>query len=406
MERLRIALLSYEYPPETGLGGIGTYTWTQARALARAGHEVHVLAGATTPGAVRSERDGEVVVWRDAGSRWAHRLGAPFGAIGWWWSRNRLTNGLRMRRLLERVASLRELDLIEVPECGGEGRFLRRRWERRKVVRFHSPAELIMPYYATRAGDRWLCARLERGGYRRAAAATACSEFLAQEVVQRLGYAHPVATVANGIDLEEADRAADFDLRAAIGAAPHETVVLFAGRFEPRKGSALLCELVPELLVRRTTRFVVLGEDLFGEGRGELAARCRARQRAGALHLLGRRPLAEVRAAMRQADVVLLPSRWENAPYTVLEAMAAGAPLVASRVGGLPEMVAAGREAVLADDRDVAAHLAAVERLLDDRARARDLGKAARARVERDFTADRMAASSLAIYRAALGRIR
>ncbi len=45
---MRIALLSYEYPPETGFGGIGTYTRTQARALARLGHEVHVIAGATS----------------------------------------------------------------------------------------------------------------------------------------------------------------------------------------------------------------------------------------------------------------------------------------------------------------------------------------------------------------------
>ena len=160
MQRLRIALLSYEYPPETGLGGIGTYTWTQAHALARAGHEVHVLAGSVGQGAARgpqrSEQDGEVTVWRDGGSRAAHWLGAVLGSMGWWWSRNRLQNALRMRRLLRRVASRQALDLIEVPECGAEGSFLDRRWERRKVVRFHSPAELIMPFYATRAGDRRL----------------------------------------------------------------------------------------------------------------------------------------------------------------------------------------------------------------------------------------------------------
>lgn len=401
---MRIGLLSYEYPPETGLGGIGTYTWTQARALARAGHEVHVLAGGTTPGATRCERDGEVTVWRDGGSRAAQRLGALLGALGWWWSRNRLENGLRMRRLLRRVASRQALDLVEVPECGGEGLFLGRQWERRKVVRFHSPAELIMPFYATLAGDRRLCARLERRGYQRAAAATACSEFLAHEVATRLAFATPIVTIPNGIDLGALAGGSQFDLRAAIGAAADERVVLFAGRFEPRKGSTLLCELVPELLARRALRFVVVGEDLFGEGGGELTARCRSRQRQGALHLLGRRPLIDVRAAMNQADVVLLPSRWENAPYTLLEAMAARAPLVVSRVGGIPGMVTDRREALLAPNQDVAAHLAAVECLLDDRGLARGLGAAARTRVERDFTADRMAASSLEVYRSVLRR--
>ena len=161
---------------------------------------------------------------------------------------------------------------------------------------------------------------------------------------------------------------------------------------------------MPELLARRALRFVVVGEDLFGEAGGELSARCRKRQCEGALHLLGRRPLSDVRAAMRQADVVLLPSRWENAPYTVLEAMAAGAPLVVSRVGGIAEMVADRREALVAPDLEVAAHLAAVERLLDDRELARRLGAAARARAEREFTADQMAASSLEIYRSVLRR--
>ena len=46
---MKIALMSFEYPPETGFGGIGTYTWYQARAMVKLGHEVHVLAGATSP---------------------------------------------------------------------------------------------------------------------------------------------------------------------------------------------------------------------------------------------------------------------------------------------------------------------------------------------------------------------
>lgn len=407
---MRIGLLSYEYPPETGYGGIGTYTWTQAQALVRAGHEVHVLAGAATPGPVRCERDGEVTVWRAAApaSRGANAwVSACLGRLGWWWSRNRFENGLRMRRLLERVVARQALDIIEVPECGGESLFLDRRFDCRKVVRFHSPAALIMPFYPTRAGDRRLCARLERVGFRRAAAATSCSDFVAREVAARLGFTQPVVTVPNGVDLAEAGRVSDFDLRAAIGATAAEAVVLFAGRFEPRKGSALLCDLVPELLARRAVRFVVLGEDLFGHGEHELAARCRERQggrETGTLHLLGRRPLADVRSAMRQADVILLPSRWENAPYTLLEAMAAGRPLVVSRVGGVPEMVEDGREALVVTDQDWTGHLAAVELLLDDRELAGELGSAARARVERDFPADRMAASSLEVYRRVLER--
>ena len=56
---MKIALLSHELPPETGHGGIGTYTWYQSRALARLGAEVHVLAGASEPTPIRTtELDG------------------------------------------------------------------------------------------------------------------------------------------------------------------------------------------------------------------------------------------------------------------------------------------------------------------------------------------------------------
>lgn len=61
---MKIALLSFEYPPETGFGGIGTYTWYHARALARLGHEVHVLAGATSATPLRRDTHDGVVVYR------------------------------------------------------------------------------------------------------------------------------------------------------------------------------------------------------------------------------------------------------------------------------------------------------------------------------------------------------
>ncbi len=59
---MRIGLLSFEYPPETGFGGIGSYTWHHARALAALGHEVHVLAGARQATELReTEHDGVCV---------------------------------------------------------------------------------------------------------------------------------------------------------------------------------------------------------------------------------------------------------------------------------------------------------------------------------------------------------
>lgn len=95
---------------------------------------------------------------------------------------------------------------------------------------------------------------------------------------------------------------------------------------------------------------------------------------------------------LSRAAVVALPSRAEGLPLTLLEAMACGAAIVASDVGGIPEAVENGREAVLVPPDDAVAWSAAVSSLLDDPARREALGRAARRRWETEFTAEAMAA--------------
>jgi len=394
---VRIALLSYEYPPETGFGGIGTYTRTQARALARLGHEVHVIAGATAPRELGSTLEEGVRVWRFRGGprRWA----AVLGRLRLFWSRNRLENGIDMARALARVLARHPLDLVEAPECGAEALRLASLMPGRVVVRFHSPAELILPFYDVPALDRWLCARLERRALRAAAGFTSASAFLAREARERLGVRAPIATIPNGIDPAEGAPAPGEELRAALGVAPGTPVVLFAGRIERRKGADVAAAVAARLLPRRRLAFVFAGDDLFGWLARELLPPLEALGGPGSVHALGRLPLGRARAALAAADVVLVPSRWENCPYVVLEAMAAGRAVVASDATGLPELVEQGVTGLAAPDGDAEAHAAAVERLLDDPGLARRLGAAARARVEGELSDVAVARRSLEVYR-------
>src|SRR5436190_904728 len=101
--RLKIALLSFEYPPETGFGGIGTYTWHHARALAKLGHEVHVLAGAREATPIRStEHDGVTVHRFWAGGKAMH-LFERLGVFRMWWTRQRLQNAWSMYQGISRL---------------------------------------------------------------------------------------------------------------------------------------------------------------------------------------------------------------------------------------------------------------------------------------------------------------
>ena len=95
---MKIALLSFEYPPETGFGGIGTYTWHHARGLAELGHEVHVLAGATSATALRSELCDGVAVHRFWAGGTAMAAFNGFGRLRYWWTRQRLQNAWSMHQ--------------------------------------------------------------------------------------------------------------------------------------------------------------------------------------------------------------------------------------------------------------------------------------------------------------------
>jgi len=396
---VRIGLLSHEYPPETGYGGIGTYTWTQATALARLGHRVHVVAAAPERTPLRSEERDGVTVWRVAEGRWGSPVARGLAKLGLWWSARRWATALDVRRALGRLRELR-LQAIEAPECGAEALRLPRWARRRLVVRFHSPAELIMPFYGTRAADRRLAAALERRGVRSARAWSSPSRFLAAEVAPGFGLEGAIRVIPNGVRLDGGGGEADRRERAgaAGGAAP---VVLVPGRLEPRKGIEVAGEVAARLVARRAATVRFLGADLFGAWACDLGprlARLAGEGRGRAEHAARVAP-DEVRREMARAAVVLLPSRWENAPYALLEAMAAEAPVVASAVGGVPEIVEAGREALLVPPGEPAATAAAVELLLDDPALAARLGRAARLRVERDFSDLGMAERSLELYR-------
>src|SRR5687768_4892209 len=98
------------------------------------------------------------------------------------------------------------------------------------------------------------------------------------------------------------------------------------------------------------------------------------------------------------ADVFALPSWTEGFPLVVLEAMALGRPVVATAVGGTPELVADGETGLLVPPRDVAALTASLKRVLDDEGLRRRLGEAGRRRVAERFSPEAMTRDVLAVY--------
>jgi glycogen synthase len=383
---MKIALLSFEYPPETGFGGIGSYTWYQARALTKLGHDVHVLAGATNPTDLRTSEHAGVRVHRFRADGALMRCLQPLGKRKLWWTKNRLENGLSMYRGLRALRRKYRYDVVEMPECGAEGLLVNNLMRETTAIRFHSPARLIMPFYDVQRADIKWCGVAEQIGIRGADILTSCSHFLAHEVKDKLGVRRPVRVIPNGIDVDLFDAAEQTDFRREFDLPRDRPMIFFSGRMEARKGIQLLKEIAASILERHDVAFVLAGQDLFNYVSETLLPYLRSKQLRGSIHYLGKLELAQVRSGLRQSDIFLLPSVWENCPYSCLEAMAAGRAIVCSNQGGMPELIQDGENGLLAESGDAASYVAQVERLIEDRSLRERLGGAARKTVERSFT--------------------
>ena len=189
------------------------------------------------------------------------------------------------------------------------------------------------------------------------------------------------------------------DMRAFRAAPPRQgegPELLFLGRLEATKGVDELLQAAARLRARFPLLRLVIA------GAGDV---CAVEARAGALGIgdalelpgwvVGERK----QALLGRASVFVLPSHVENMPVSVLEAMAAGLPVVATTVGAIPEMVEDGVTGLLVPPRDAEALAGAIETLLSDPQRRRRMGEAGRARAQRHYSVDRVMPRLEAIYR-------
>lgn len=217
----------------------------------------------------------------------------------------------------------------------------------------------------------------------------------------RLGLLAPRRTVVvpNGVDVA-AVPADGARFRAEIGAGPRTPLVLCVGRFHEQKDHVTLLDAWRLVVTEHPQAVLAL------VGAGALEARLRERAAAcdAAASVRFVTPRADLTDAYGAADVFALSSRWEGLPYTVLEAMAGGLPVVATAVDGVPEAVVDGVTGLLTPPGDPPALAGALAALLADPTRRLALGAAGRARVVERFSRADMAGRILAIYEDVAGR--
>jgi glycosyltransferase involved in cell wall biosynthesis len=363
---------------------------------------------ATSP--ATGDADGSVY---DVAAAWTSRSPSQRLADG---LRHRLDPELAVRRRLGRalVATARRLEaergvqVVDMEESFGYPSLLAEGTALAVCVRLHGPWFLNGPAVGE-PDDAAFRRRVrdEGAGIAAAHGVSAPSLDVLQKVRARYGIAlpeaevipNPIAAVPSG----ERWRLEGSDRRR----------VLFVGRFDRHKGGDLVIEAFGRVLRRvPDARLWFVGPDrgcVDDDGRTWsleefVRARVPGALEAGRVEILGPQPASAIPPLRRQALVTVVASRYENFPYTVSEAMAAGCPVVAAGTGGIPEVVEDGDSGLLHLPGDAADLGEKIVALLEDPALAARLGGRAAARCEQLLHADVVASRMADFYGRAVDR--
>ena len=336
------------------VGGAEVVTAALAAQMRLLGVEATILfIGAPAPLASRLERDG-----------------IPYSSLGFRRGRSVLR---RPRRYAEGIAQTGPNGALLV-ECGFMGAALRAGGYRAPIVAVEHGAIIALEdskplrrvgMHVARAGGAW-AVDVE----------VAVSDFVLERM-RKVVHADQLRRIHNGIDLSRFS----FEHPAKASAARSECLLGFAGRLITGKGADYLIEAVARLRDTHAIRAKIAGE---GPERGRLEALADELRVDGIVEFCGL--THDMPRFWREVDVAVVPSVCiEACPMTPLEAMACGKPVVAARIGGLPELVLDGETGLLvapADPADLARSLA---RYASDPKLASAHGAQARARVSKHF---------------------
>jgi glycosyltransferase involved in cell wall biosynthesis len=406
---MNICLISEESPPGMGAGmgggGIGTYAYNLARGLTELGHRVHVIVrgwGNETVHKVGDARVYHVSIAEPSWRRGTYFFNARFGE-----TREILLWNLRVGQVVRHINAVEPLDVIESPEYHAQGLLAALRHRHiPMVVKLHTPAYLLSRVTGASAGwSRWdtlLSEHLEYRLVRRAWAVTSPSRKMAEDAARQWSLdASAIHVIPNMID--------DDLFRPTNATIVGNRTLLYVGQVVRHKGVATLVEALPAILdAFPGIRVRLVGKvDPSEPGTSSMSAQLRQRLREVGIseevvEFVGPVDRTALPHLYRHAAVCVIPSLWESFGYSCLEAMACGCAVVASAVGGLPEIVTDEADGLLVPPDHPEALAAAVIRLLSDPLLRRRLGARARATVRNRFSLGAISAETARLYRSLL----
>jgi len=376
VSRLKVALLTREYPPDV-YGGAGVHVEYLARALSGlVDLTVHCQGG--------PDRDGAVVVhhpWAGLKDQVLRFFSADLSMADAVAGADVLHSHTWYANLAGHLGSL----LYGVPH----------------VMTMHS-LEPLRPWKAEQLGGGYaLSSWCERVAATSAAAVVAVSEGMRADVLSAYPEISPERThvIRNGIDTSQYAPDPDTGVLIRYGVDPARPYVIFVGRITRQKGVAVLLRAAA-MLDPAAQLVLCAGAADTPELRDEvtsLVAGLHA-SRTGVVWIPEMLPKQEVIQLLSHATVFACPSVYEPLGIVNLEAMACGTAVVASRVGGIPEVVDDGVTGLLVPADDPAPLADALNALLRDPVRAAEMGQVGRERAVDEFSWDAVAAQTAELY--------
>ncbi|TSA45461.1 glycosyltransferase family 1 protein [bacterium] len=221
------------------------------------------------------------------------------------------------------------------------------------------------------------------------------SEFDRQAAIAaRLCPPEKLITIHNGVDWDKIEYLPQNRARAALQLEPDKFIIGTVANFYRTKGLPYLISAARELVTDYPeTQFFIVGD---GTERSKLLSQIKSSGLENSVLLVN--PQENVRQFLKAFDLFVLPSVKEGFPYVILEAMAAGLPIVATKTGGIPEAIRNGQDGLLVEPKNPAALASAISKLIKNPSDAKKLGQMAEERAK-NFTYDAMLAATCDVYR-------
>jgi len=395
---MHIVLVCPAWPPQRFASGIVTYVNHLRNELRDRGHEVTLLVSQLHP------EDSLVVDVVKVKASVLFRIQVRLmGLLGYkhWGSSNW---GRMITKALGEIHRRAPVDVVEIEESFGWCGTVASRSGIPTVVKLHGPTFLVSPLGP--APDLAKAKRIEREGRALFNVRTIISpaQCTLDQTIARYGL-HPeyACQVVNSI-------VGRTDLPLWDANHCDKNAILFVGRFDEVKGADIVLKAFKLLLARHgNLKLVFVGPDngLPGDhgvtlSMGPYLDQLFDTSQKAAINYLGRRSPSEIEKLRCEAFVTVVASRWENQPYTLLEAMLQGCPVVASNSGGIAEIVEDGKTGKLFECANEVALADALGVLIDHPQLAANMGKLARQYVLERHSSAAMTDATLLAYQHAL----